>query len=727
MLVTGATGYIGGRLVPRLLERGHRVRVLVRDPARLEGRPWRGAVEVVRGDLARPDSLAGALEGVEVAYYLVHSMHAGRDFAGRDRAAALAFREAAAGLEHVIYLGGLVPRRRGRRRTRGSEHLASRAEIGRLLAATLPTTELRAGPIVGSGSASFEMVRYATERLPVLVAPLDARNPVQPIAVRDVLEYLLLALERGPCGVVEVGAEPLSFLDMMRAYAAARGLRRRALLLPTSAPAWLGALWMGLATPVPRSIARPLLEGMASPLRARTGRARRLFPEVAPMGCAAAVRLALERIEEGRVETRWSDAAGPERAYDFADREGLMLEVRRLDVPASPERVLRACTGVGGARGWPGSPRLWRLRGWIDRLLGGPGLARGRRHPDDLAVGDALDLWRVEGLEPGRRLRLRSEARLPGRAWLEWRVEPREAGARLTQTLAFAPRGAAGALYGRLLRPVHRLVLGRLVRGLAQRALAPEASRRAPQPDPPRREPAPPRPSRGLLDDLRLFLLARGGEPTRIPFASPEEREEYSHRILQRLGRDVTGYSVLNLHRVGVDAPARHVFETLLRWDRDSTCWPNELATLERVGEGLERLRVTLLGRRRPGARPLFELRLVDRQDVPSPWDPDNGRYLVFRCEGGYPVGIFAFYVRSSVPERGERGRTQLFVGVGFDFYGRERWPLFHPVNRIWELVHDRAMRNQLHRFAALCEWRFARLQAGEALSPSRAPASERG
>jgi uncharacterized protein YbjT (DUF2867 family) len=713
VLVTGATGYIGGRLVPRLLELGHRVRVLVRDPSSVEGRPWRGKVEVVRGDLSRPETLPAALEGIEVAYYLVHSMHAGRDFARRDREAALAFREAAAGLEHLIYLGGLLPRRRGSRRAGRSEHLASRAEIGRLLAAGLPITEFRAGPIIGSGSASFEMVRYATERLPLILAPREAWNPVQPIAVRDVLSYLVLALERGPCGVVEIGTEPLSFVEMMRQYAAGRGLRRRTLRLPIRTPAWLGALWMDLATPVPRSIARPLLEGMVRPLTARTRRASRHFPEVTPLSYAEAVRLALERVGAECVETRWSDAAGPPRPYDYAEREGMMLEVRRLEVAAPAARVLEVCTGLGGARGWPGLPLAWRLRGAVDQLLGGPGLARGRRHRDELLVGDALDLWRVERLE-GDLLRLRSEARLPGLAWLEWRVEPRGVGCRLTQTLAFAPRGALGALYGRLLRPAHRLVLGRLVRAIARRAARAEPTTASVAALPPARPPAsPPRASTGLLDDLRLFLLRREGPATRIPFASPAEREEYSRRILQRLGRDLSGYSVLNLHRIGVEAPARHVFETLLQWDRDSTCWPNELATVERVGEGVEHLRVTLLGRRRRGARPLFELRLVDRSDVPSAWDPDNGRYLVYRCEGGYPVGIFAFYVRSSLPERGETGRTQLFVGVGFDFYGRERWPLFHPVNRVWEAVHDRVMRNQLARFAALCEWRFQRLQEG--------------
>lgn len=722
VLVTGATGYIGGRLVPRLLELGHRVRVLVRDPERVVGRTWENRVEIVQGDLCRAETLDGVFEGIEVAYYLVHSMETGRDFAARDRLAATNFCARAGDVAHVVYIGGHVPRRKRGGGERGSEHLRSRAEIGRILARHLRTSELRAGPIIGSGSASFEMVRYSTERLPVILAPSWASNEVQPIAIRDMLQYLVLLLERGPLGVVEVGADHLSYAQMMRDYASVRGLKRWLVTLPSPVPRWLGAAWIGVATPITRALARPLIEGMAQPLRARLYRARRRFPEVQPVSYKEAVRLALVRIRVRGIETRWSDAGGAGNAsgeYSFDDREGMMREVRSRYVDAKPADVLRVCTGLGGARGWLAWNWVWKVRGFIDLLLGGPGLARGRRNADDLLLGEAVDFWRVVALRRPGLLRLRAEAKLPGSAWLEWRTEREGAGTRLTQTLAFMPKGVLGALYWYAFYPLHRPTFDALVRGIAERAVQPEASAEvnrselavdtSPQPAPS----DPPQPTRSLLGDIRSFVLHTPALQTRIEFSSDAEREDYSKRILQRLGRDVSGYSVLNLHRIGVNAPGRYVYEALLEWDRDSTCWPNHIATVSREGEGLEHLGVRLLGKGRSGGWPLFDMRLLEQRAVPSAWDPDNGRYLLFRCEGGYPIGIFALYVRSSIAERGEEGATQVFCGVSFDFYGKERWPLFHPFNRVWETVHDRVMRNQLNRFKQLCEWKFERLRTG--------------
>jgi uncharacterized protein YbjT (DUF2867 family)/uncharacterized protein YndB with AHSA1/START domain len=469
ILVTGATGYIGGRLIPRLLEAGHRVRVLVRDPGRIRGRPWAEEVEVFAGDLLEPGTLPAALRGADAAYYLVHSMYAGKDFAARDLRAARNFAGAARGVGHVIYLGGLLPAGDD-----VSEHLRSRAEVGAALRAALPVTELRAGPIIGSGSASFEMIRYLTERLPAMIAPRWILNEVQPIAIRDVLAYLVRALDTGPQGVVEIGADRLSFRETMRVYAAVRGLRRTIVPLPVLAP-WLAARWVGLVTPIPNRLAVPLVEGVVHPVVADTRRARALWPDVDPIPYRRAVELALERIGQGEVPTRWSSALGAEEVpYEVSDWEGVIREVRTVHVRAGPERVFRVLSALGGGTGWLVWDWAWRARGLLDRLVGGPGLRRGRRDPAELLPGEAVDFWRVEAVEPPRLLRLRAEMKVPGAAWLEWTVEPEPGGggSRLVQTATFAPRGLAGALYWYGLYPVHRPIFSDMVRAVARRAEA---------------------------------------------------------------------------------------------------------------------------------------------------------------------------------------------------------------------------------------------------------------
>ncbi|HSE84098.1 MAG TPA: NAD(P)H-binding protein, partial [Thermodesulfobacteriota bacterium] len=327
VLVTGATGYIGGRLVPDLLEQGYEVRVLVRDQSRIAGRPWAGSVEIAVGDLAESDSLRSALEGVESAYYLVHSMYSGSGYAERDRCAVNKFIQAARNLKHVIYLGGLLPNI-----DKVSEHLRSRAEVGEILRNELPTTEFRSGPIIGSGSASFEMVRYLTERLPFMVAPHWILNEVQPIAIRDILKYLVLALEHKLQGIVEVGADRLTFKQMMEIYAEVRGLKRVILTVPPILEPKLGALWIGLITPIPNSLAVPLIEGIIHSVVADTERARKLFPEIVPISYKEAVGLALKRIQHDDVETRWSGALGSSLTYALSDREGLISEIRVLNV-----------------------------------------------------------------------------------------------------------------------------------------------------------------------------------------------------------------------------------------------------------------------------------------------------------------------------------------------------------------------------------------------------------
>jgi uncharacterized protein YbjT (DUF2867 family) len=470
ILVTGATGYIGGRLIPRLLERGHQVRVLVRDRERIRGRPWAGHVDVFCGDILRPESLAGLCDDMDRAYYLIHSMTAGPDFARFDLRAAENFLGAAGPDLATIYLGGLLPTAR-----RMSSHLQSRAEVGSLLRAELPTTEIRAGPIVGSGSASFEMVRYLTERHPVMAVPPCVRNQVQPIALRDVLSYLLAALQVRGAGIVEVGGDRLSFADMMTVYARVRGLPRRLVMLPIMTPRMVAA-WAGLVTPIPHRIAGPLLQGMIQPVVADTRWAEACFPDIRPLAYQRAVELALERIQEGRVETRWTGALGSGATRELTDREGMMSEVRSDRIAASPDRVHDVVTRLGGDHGWLVWDRVWWLRGLIDRILGGPGLRRGRRHPHQLFAGEALDFWRVERIERPRLLRLRAEMKVPGRAWLQWETLPEGDGARLVQTALFRPTGLAGFLYWYALYPIHAAMFSRLIAAVARRAETPPAA-----------------------------------------------------------------------------------------------------------------------------------------------------------------------------------------------------------------------------------------------------------
>lgn len=475
-LVTGATGYVGGRLVPRLLEAGKPVRVLVRDPARLGGRPWVDRVDVVRGDVHDADSLAGAFDGVDVAYYLVHSMGDHAAFATRDREAARAFGEAArkAGVRRIVYLGGLGDPTDGL-----SDHLRSRQETGDALRASgVPVTELRAAVIVGSGSISFEMIRWLVERLPVMVCPRWVFQRIQPIAIHDVLSYLVAAPEVPEAAgrVVEIGgADVLTYREMMLGYAARRGLRRTLVPVPVLTPS-LSSHWVRWMTPVPASIARPLVEGLRNEVIVRDGSARELFPAIRPLSYAEAIDRALERLERGEVETAWSDSlsSSPPNVptVRLTTAEGMILERRTLQVDLPPEPVFRAFTGIGGERGWLYMNWAWEIRGVLDQLAGGPGFRRGRRDPDNLRPGDALDFWRVEAVEEGRLLRLRAEMKVPGRAWLEFEARPSGNGTLLGQTAFFAPRGLAGHLYWYALYPIHAAIFGNLVRKVAERARA---------------------------------------------------------------------------------------------------------------------------------------------------------------------------------------------------------------------------------------------------------------
>lgn len=461
VLVTGATGYVGGRLVPRLLEAGHDVRVMVRDPARVAGRSWANDVEVVRGDIEDPSTLGPVLEGIEAAYYLIHLMDSGHGFVERDRRAAQSFVNAAGHLRRVVYLGGLLPDAE-----RVSDHLASRAEVGELLRAGLPTAEFRAGPVIGSGSASFEMVRYLTERLPAMVAPKWILNDVQPIAVRDILRYLLAALDRDTVGVFNVGTEPMSFKAMMEVFAEVRGLKRVIVPVPVLAPK-LAALWVGLVTPIPNRLAVPLIEGVVHPVVADSSRTAAEFPEVEPLPYRRAVELALRSTEANAVSTRWSSALGNAPPFELSQSQGLIRETRSRIAAAGPDATYRAFSSLGGDRGWLFWSWAWSIRGLLDQLVGGPGLRRGRRHPTDLEPGDALDFWRVEQADPPKLLRLRAEMKVPGRAWLQFEAIPEGDGTRLVQTALFEPIGLGGQLYWNMLYPIHRIMFSGMVTRLA--------------------------------------------------------------------------------------------------------------------------------------------------------------------------------------------------------------------------------------------------------------------
>jgi uncharacterized protein YbjT (DUF2867 family) len=476
ILITGSTGYIGGRLVPRLLEMGYRVRCLVRDPARLQGRPWQSAVEIVAGDVLRPDSLAPAMQGVSAAYYLVHSLAGGSDFHQRDLAAAHNFGTAArtANVERIIFLGGLAKAAAGL-----SEHLRSRQQTGEALrAAGVPVTEFRAGVIVGSGSLSFEMIRYLTERVPVMICPRWVYTRTQPIGIDDVLEYLATALavpESSGCVVEIGGAEIVTYGDMMMIYAEVRGLKRWMVPVPVLTPR-LSSYWVNLVTPIPAVIARPLIEGLRNESIVRDPSARQLFPHIQPAGYRITVEQALARLEASNVETTWSDALSTSQGdvppVTLTIKEGMILEHRQRVVPASTAAVYKTLIGLGGKRGWFYMNWAWEIRGLIDRMMGGVGLRRGRRDPDELRVGDALDFWRVEAVEPGRLLRLRAEMKVPGKAWLEWKIIPREAEqALLSQTAFFAPKGLMGWLYWYALYPIHGLIFSGLIDQIARRAV----------------------------------------------------------------------------------------------------------------------------------------------------------------------------------------------------------------------------------------------------------------
>jgi uncharacterized protein YbjT (DUF2867 family) len=477
VLVTGATGYIGARLVPRLLEAGHRVRCLVRQARKLDGRPWAAdpRVEIVECDMAAAtvEDLAAAMANCGAGFYLVHAMlSAGEDYAREDRSMAARFAEAAgrAGLTRILYLGGL-----GETGQDLSEHLSSRREVEALLASgPVPLTVLRAAMIIGSGSASFEILRYLVERLPVMVTPRWVQTECQPIAIRNVLLYLVGCLDepRTVGRTLDIGGPGIvTYRALMRIMAEERGLMRRLVIpVPVLTPR-LSALWIHLVTPLSRHIAMPLAEGLRNRVVCRDDEAVRLVPQrlLTPREAIAA---ALARVEHHDVESAWSDAGVVPGDPDWAGGKTLRDE-RAVRVAAPPAEVFRAVCRVGGDHGWYGSQWLWRLRGTLDRLAGGPGLRRGRKDPEHLAYGEALDFWRVTAVERDRRLALRAEMRLPGEALLEFDIAPVEGdpgASDLRQLAVFKPKGLLGLAYWYGVLPLHGIVFSGMLQGIRRAA-----------------------------------------------------------------------------------------------------------------------------------------------------------------------------------------------------------------------------------------------------------------
>ena len=472
VLLTGATGYIGGRLLSRLEQRGVRVRCLSRRPDVLVGRIG-PLTEIVSADLSEPETLGRALTGIDTAYYLVHSMTSRTPFAKADRDAATAFAEAARaqGVRRIVYLGGLGTGDR-------SAHLESRQEVGRILRDSgVPTIEFQASVVIGSGSTSFDMLRALVDRLPVMITPRWVGSHCQPIAIEDLLDYLMAALEREPDGgeVFEIGgATVVTYRELMGEYARQRGLRRAMIPVPVLTP-HLSSLWLGLVTPVHARVGRSLIESLRSDSTVTDPRALEVFP-IRPRTVRDAIARALGNEDRDFAETRWSDEAVAEDASFGGRRLGSRLVDRRsVHVLATPDAAFAPIRRIGGGSGWYSARTLWSLRGALDWFVGGPGLRRGRRDPDGVRIGDTIDFWRVEGFEPDHLLRLRAEMKLPGRAWLQLEVEPDATGSTITQTALFDPDGVAGLAYWYLIWPLHRRIFASMLRGIAGASAAPAA------------------------------------------------------------------------------------------------------------------------------------------------------------------------------------------------------------------------------------------------------------
>lgn len=472
ILLTGATGYVGRCLLPELERRGHAVRCLARRPEKLAGKVG-PTTTVMAGDVTDPDDLARACAGIDVAYWLVHSMESGVDFERADRLAAERFGAAAraAGVKRIIYLGGL-----GADDDALSAHLRSRHEVGAILRASgVEVIELRASIVIGAGSFSFDLVRTLVERLPVMICPAWVATPTQPIAIADIVAYLAAAigLSDGGSRIFEIGGpDKESYGSIMQEYARQRGLRRLMIPVPVLTPR-LSSLWLKLVAPQYSKVGRKLIDGLKNPTVVTNDAAFREF-DVRPRGLVTAIREAGLNEDREFADKRWADLAA---ADDLPNRYGGRAEGSRLVdhrhtvVSVTPERAFAAIERIGGPNGWYACDWLWHLRGWMDRCIGGPGMSRGRRDPATLVEGDTLDCWQVEICNPPRRLRLAAEMKMPGRGWLEFEVVPRDGDVTIHQTAIFDPKGLGGLAYWYAIWPLHQLVFTRMLAGIARAAV----------------------------------------------------------------------------------------------------------------------------------------------------------------------------------------------------------------------------------------------------------------
>ncbi len=472
ILLTGATGYVGGVLLEQLEASGHVVRCLARRPHKLAGKTGPNT-EVLAGDASDHSDLARACVGIDTAYWLVHSMESGVDFERADRLAAERFAEAAkaAGVKRIIYLGGL-----GADDDTLSAHLRSRHEVGAILRASgLDVVEFRASIIIGAGSFSFDLVRTLVERLPVMICPAWLATPTQPIAIADVVAYLAAAVDLPPGRprIFEIGGpDRVSYGAIMQEYAQQRGLRRLMIPVPVLTPR-LSSLWLKLVTPQYSKVGRKLIDGLKNPTVVTNNAAVQEFA-VRPRGLTVAVREAMIQEDTSFAGKRWADFADLE---DLPHRYGgrtagtRLVDHRHTVVAVEPARAFAAIERIGGKHGWYACDWLWTLRGWMDRAIGGPGMSRGRRDPDKLVTGDVLDCWQVELCEPPRRLRLAAEMKMPGRGWLEFEVVPRDGDVTIHQTAVFDPRGLGGLVYWYAIWPLHELVFRNMLAGIVRRAV----------------------------------------------------------------------------------------------------------------------------------------------------------------------------------------------------------------------------------------------------------------